>query len=206
MINPNGTEICNGWTIPDGDADVGHLGLDDLCSEFLFEVLQSHPNAVDGEYYITFPSGTELAECDMGSFGGGWTQVFMDDMSPPIQAGLCNKLTAGFGGKLGGYGIISSGSINNPISTRSIPHSEVWVEFDYIPDSWDYSDNGLGPDFGYANLTILQSCMQILIIIHRFMGRFVVGTEVGTEVTTRLYVSSIQSGYYSNFMLTIDRH
>ena len=27
--------------------------------------------------------GMELAECDMGSFGGGWTQVFMDNMSPP---------------------------------------------------------------------------------------------------------------------------
>ena len=156
-INPTAIEVCNG--IDDdcnGDADVGHLGLDELCvANSCSEILQSHPNAVDGEYFIGFPSGIELTECDMGSFGGGWTQVFVDDMSPPDSGwSLQQTYNCGIWGTiLGGYGVISTGSVNNTISTRSIPHAEVWVEFDYIAlDSWDFSgQTGLGPDFAYAN-------------------------------------------------------
>ena len=107
---------------------------------------------------------------------------------------------------LGGYGIISSGSINNSISTRSVPHSEVWVEFDYIAlDSWDYSgQTGLGPDFGYANFNN-TSILYADFDNHTSIYGEVCGWNRGWHGSydSRLYVSSIQSGYYSNFTLTI---
>ena len=129
LINPNGVEICNGLDDDcDGTADIGHLGLDELsvvmilvwifCKVIRVQEMES--------ITLTFQAVLNFAECDMGSFGGGWTQVFMDNMSPPILGGRCSKPTiAVFGVRiLGGYGIISSGSINNSISTRSVPHSK----------------------------------------------------------------------------------
>jgi len=209
-INPTAIEVCNG--IDDdcnGDADVGHLGLDELCvANSCSEILQSHPNAVDGEYFIGFPSGIELTECDMGSFGGGWTQVFVDDMSPPDSGwSLQQTYNCGIWGTiLGGYGVISTGAVDNTISTRSIPHAEVWVEFDYIAlDSWDFSgQTGLGPDFAYANFnntSILYSDFDN----HTSIYGEVCGWNRGWygSYDSRLYVSSIQAGTFTDFDLTI---
>lgn len=209
-INPNAVEICNGIDDDcDGDSDVGHLGLDELCvADSCSEILQVHPNALDGEYYIEFPSGMELTECDMGSFGGGWTQVFVDDMNPPDSGwSLQQTYNCGIWGSiLGGYGIISSGSVDNTISTRSVQHAEVWVEFDYIAlDSWDFSgQTGLGPDFAYANFnntSILYSDFDNHLSIY---GE-VCGWNRGYygSYDSRLYVSSIQAGTFTNFDLTI---
>ncbi len=210
LINPNGIEICNGLDDDcDGTADIGHLGLDELCvADSCLDILQSHPSAGDGEYYIDFPSGIELAECDMGSFGGGWTQVFVDDMSPPDPGWSLQQIyNCGIWGQiLGGYGVISSGSINNSISTRSVPHSEVWVEFDYIAlDSWDYSGiSGLGPDFGYANFNT-TSILYADFDNHTSIYGEVCGWNRGWygSYDSRLYVSSIQSGNYPSFTLTV---
>ena len=52
---------------------------------------------------------------------------------------------------LGGYNVISGGSFDNTISTRGIPHSQVWVEMDYITlDSWDETTSQWGPDIAYV--------------------------------------------------------
>ena len=208
-VNPNAVEVCNGLDDDcDGDADIGHLGLDEMCvADSCLEILQSHPNATDGDYYLNFPSGIELAECDMGSFGGGWTQVFMDDMNPPDPGwSLQTTTVCGIWGQiLGGYGVISGGSINNTISTQDIPHSEVWVEFDYIAlDSWDFSSTGMGPDFGYANFNN-TSILQVDFDNHVSIYGEVCGWNRGYygSFDSRLYVSSIQAGYHSNFLLTI---
>ena len=207
-INPDAVELCNGLDDDcDGDADIGHLGLDEICvAESCLEILESHPNAVDGEYTI---SGLGLAECDMGSFGGGWTQVFMDNMNPPDSGwSLQTTTTCGIWGQiLGGYGVISGGSINNTISTRGVPHSELWVEFDYIAlDSWDFSSTGMGPDFGYANFnstSILQVDFNNHVSIYgQVCGWWRPNYPVGSY-DSRLYVSSIQSGYHPNFTLTV---
>ena len=206
-IHPNAAEVCNGIDDDcDGDADAGHLGLDDVCpADSCLEILQSHPNAVDGEYTI---SGT-LMECDMGSFGGGWTQVFVDDMNPPDSGWSLQTTTiCGIWGQiLGGYGVISGGSINNTISTLGVPHSEVWVEFDYIAlDSWDFSSTGMGPDFGYANFnstSILQVDFNNHVSIYgQVCGWWRPNYPVGSY-DSRLYVSSIQQGFYDDFLLTI---
>lgn len=224
LINPNGVEICNGLDDDcDNSADAGFLGRDLIClADSCADILAAHPNAADGEYMINFPSGVEQTECDMGSFGGGWTQVFMDDMSPPDQGWtLQDTYECGIWGEiLGGYGIISGpnpantnngyyngmGEVENTISTRSIPHTEVWVEFDYIAlDSWDFSGQpGLGPDFGYAyfnNTYILEADFDNHVSIY---GE-VCGWDRGYygSYDSRLYVSRIQYGTFANFTLRI---
>ena len=77
-------------------------------AESCLEILNAHPTASDGQYLINFPAGVELAQCDMGSFGGGWTQVFADDMSPP-DSGWSMQTTSvcgHWGEILGGYKVI----------------------------------------------------------------------------------------------------
>ena len=61
------------------------LVLDELCvaNSCLERFYRATRMLVMQSITLLFRTGTELAECDMGSFGGGWTQVFMDDMSPP---------------------------------------------------------------------------------------------------------------------------
>ena len=210
LVNPAQTEICNGIDDDcDGDFDAGILGMDMTCvAESCLEILNAHPTVGDDEYFIEFPSGIELAQCDMGSFGGGWTQVFVDDMNPPDSGwSLQQTYNCGIWGTiLGGYGIISNGSVNNTISTRSIPHAELWVEFDYIAlDSWDFSgQTGLGPDFAYANFnntSILYSDFDNHLSIY---GE-VCGWNRGYygSYDSRLYVSSIQAGTFTDFDLTI---
>ena len=40
------------------DSDVGHLGLDMTClADSCLEILNEHPNAVDGQYLIKFSIG-----------------------------------------------------------------------------------------------------------------------------------------------------
>ena len=155
-INPSGTEVCNGVDDDcDGSSDAGSLGGDELCvADSCLDILTAHPNSQDALYYISFDSGIEQTECDMGSFGGGWTRVFADNMSPP-DTGWTLQTTSicGIWGEiLGGYNVISGGEFNNTISTRSIPHTELWVEMDYITlDSWDdTNDIQYGPDEAYV--------------------------------------------------------
>ena len=224
-INPNGTEICNGLDDDcDNSADAGHLGMDMICIvDTCLDILNGHPNAVDGQYLLDVPSsGPEWVECDMGSFGGGWTQVFVDDMSPPDSGwSMSDTYDCGIWGEiLGGYGIISGpnatwtsygyyngvGHTQNTISTRSIAHSEVWVEFDYMAlDSWDYSGQpGLGPDYGYATFngaTFLNADFDNHVSIY---GE-VCGWNRGYygSYDSIMYVSTIQTGYYASFTLDI---
>jgi len=91
----------------------------------------------------------------MGSFSGGWTLVFSDDMSPPDsnwtlqQTSICGS----WGEILGGYDVIARGEFSNTISTRGIEHTQLWVEMDYITlDSWDDThDVHDGPDEAYVD-------------------------------------------------------
>ena len=88
-INPLGIEVCNGLDDNcDGIADSGSLGSDAFCAaSSCLEILNSNANAPDGDYFVQFDSGIQQTECDMGSFGGGWTQVYLDQMSPRILGG-----------------------------------------------------------------------------------------------------------------------
>ena len=76
------------------------------------------------------------------------------------------------------------GSINNSISTRSVPIPK--CGWSLITLLWTrgiiQGQAGLGPDFGYANSTPLPFCMLILIITRRFMVKYVDGIAAGTEV------------------------
>ena len=135
-INPDGTEICNGLDDDcDGTSDAGSLGLDTLCAaDSCLDILTAEPNSVDGSFYINFDSGIAQTQCDMGSFGGGWTQVFADNMSPPDSGWtLQTTTTCGIWGEiLGGYNVISGGEFSNTITTKGIAHTETWVEMDYM--------------------------------------------------------------------------
>ena len=127
------------------------------------DIINTHPNAGDDVYLINFSTGSEWTQCDMGSFGGGWTQVFMDDMSPhdsgwtfnrswgynygagPTSICESNNDEKKWGEILGGYDVISGGYVENTIGTRDMEHSEVWIEIDYISlDSWDHASTQWG--------------------------------------------------------------
>ena len=92
LINPDGIEICNGLDDNcDGTADIGHLGLDELCvADSCLDILQ-HPTQQIGEYYINFPSGIEPTEPDMGSFG--WMDTSLYGQGSPRPYGRCSKRT-----------------------------------------------------------------------------------------------------------------
>ena len=201
-VNPNGIEVCNGLDDDcDGDFDAGVLGMDEMCAaDSCLDILQAHPTLGDDEYYIDFSGSVELAECDMGSFGGGWTQVFIDDMSPPDGGwSLQTTTTCGIWGQiLGGYGVIAGGSFENNVSTRGVPHSEVWVEMEYISlDSWD-------GELAYVNLNG-QRVWGIGNNNHTSIFGEVCGWNRGYygSYDSRYYVSSILSGAQSTVNLRV---
>ena len=210
-VNPDANDVCNGIDDDcDGVSDAGHLGWDMTClADSCLEILTAHPDAVDGQYLINFPAGVEFAECDMGSFGGGWTQVFADDMSPP-DSGWTLQTTSEcgqWGEILGGYGVISGGFFENEISTQGIDHTELWVEMDYITlDSWDESTHPTwGPDMAYVlfdnNYIWHTDIDNHLSIYGQVCGWWRPNYPQGSY-DSRHYVSTIENGTFSSFLLT----
>ena len=67
---------------------------------------------------------------------------------------------------LGGYGVISGGYVENTIDTSALPHSEVWIEVDYISlDSWDHASSPygtLGQDEAYVDINGVNVWTKIL--------------------------------------------
>jgi hypothetical protein len=209
LVFPGSTEICNGIDDDcDGDSDAGGLGLDELCAaESCLDILNADSSSADGQYHIDFVSGIELSECDMGSFGGGWTQVFQDDMSPADPGWTLQTTTScGIWGEiLGGYGIISGGSFYNDISTRSVSHTEMWVELDYITlDSWDDTNSSWGPDRAYAQFNG-TSFWDTDIDNHLSIYGEVCGWDRGYygSFDSRHYVSTIETGTFPTARLTV---
>jgi hypothetical protein len=160
----------------------------------------------------------EEVQCDMGSFAGGWTRVFFDDMSPPDPGwSLQVTSTCGIWGEiLGGYGVISGpnyahgGEFNNTISTLGIRHSELWVEMDYITlDSWDDTGDPVhGPDEAYVGFngntqndfiwfTDIDNHLSIYGQVCGWQG-----SQIYTQ-DSRHYVSTIESGYFHDFSLYV---
>ncbi|MEC7987191.1 MAG: putative metal-binding motif-containing protein [Myxococcota bacterium] len=168
----------------------------------------------------------EEMQCDMGSFSGGWTLVFSDDMSPPDSGWTLQEtyICGAWGEILGGYDIISGGEFSNTISTLGIDHTELWVEMDYITlDSWDDTgDIYWGPDEAYVGFNGNTDADYIwftdidnhLSIYGQVCGwgspqegyndeNFV--DQYGSYYThdSRHYVSTIESGYFNEFSLYV---
>ena len=209
-INPQGVEICNGVDDDcNGVSDSGSPGADAFCfANSCLEILTADPGAQDGEYFIEFDSGILQTECDMGSFGGGWTQVFLDQMSPPDPGWtLQTTSSCGIWGQiLGGYNVISGGSFDNEISTRGIPHTELWVEMDYITlDSWDDTNSAWGPDMAYVQFNgsniWYTDIDNHLSIYGEVCGWYRPNYPEGSY-DSRHYVSTIEAGSFSSFTLT----
>lgn len=201
-IYPNALERCNGLDDDcDGDVDAGMLGEDEICvADSCLDILSANASAEDGEYFINFPTGIESTQCDMGSFGGGWTLVFLDEMNPPDMGwSYRNTYNCGIWGSiLGGYGLLSGpnatvGMTQNTISTRSIPHAQVWVELDYITlDSWD-------GETAYVRLNgnniWSQPTNNHTSIYGQVCGWYRPTYPIGS-LDSRHYVSSIVNGYF----------
>ena len=111
------------------------------AAESCLAILEDGSSTGDGTYYVDFDGSATAATCDMSSDGGGWTLIFADDFESSVDSGwdLSSTYDCGsFGRLLGGYGIISGGTINNTVTTYSIPHSEGWMLLEYAAlDSWD---------------------------------------------------------------------
>lgn len=202
LIFPNSQERCNGLDDDcDGTVDAGGLGLDELCAaDSCLDILNADATSADGFYYIDFVSGIELAECDMGSFGGGWTQVFLDDMDPPDSGwSFQSTYNCGIWGRiLGGYNLLAGGSINNTVGLRSVPHTEVWVEMDYITlDSWDgelaYVDVNGSRIWGQGQNNHESIYGEVCGWNRGYYGSF----------DSRHYVSTILSGTFSSIQLVV---
>ena len=126
--------------------------------------------------------------------------MFQDDMSPPDGGwSLQTTTTCGIWGQiLGGYGVIAGGSFENNVSTRGVPHSEVWVEMEYISlDSWD-------GELAYVNLNG-QRVWGIGNNNHTSIFGEVCGWNRGYygSYDSRYYVSSILSGAQSTVNLRV---
>ncbi|MEC7985360.1 MAG: putative metal-binding motif-containing protein, partial [Myxococcota bacterium] len=210
-IHPGSIETCNGLDDDcDGSSDAGALGGDAICvADSCLDILTENPTSPDGLYFVSFDTGIEEAECDMGSFGGGWTRVFADDMSPP-DTGWTMQTTSicGIWGEiLGGYGVISGGSFENDISTRSIPHSELWVEMDYITlDSWDDTNSRWGPDMAFVqfnNAYIWHTDIDNHLSIYGQVCGWWRPNYPQGSYDSRHYVSTIESGSFPTFNLTV---
>ena len=154
----------------------------------------------------------------MGSFSGGWTLVFSDDMSPPDPNWTLQQTSScgSWGEILGGYGVISGpnhangGEISNVISTRGIQHTELWVEMDYITlDSWDdVNDPVHGPDMAYVGFngnseadyfwhTDVDNHLSIYGQVCGWQG-----SQIYTQ-DSRHYVSTIETGFFNEISLYV---
>lgn len=138
----NSPEICDLQDNDcDGVTDNGVIGSGSACpAESCLDILQDHA-AASGTYYVEFNGVATAATCDMVTDGGGWTLIFSDNFEASANAGWSMSSRYSCGGwstMLGGYCNIAGGSVAINISTYSIPHSESWINLNYIAlDSWD---------------------------------------------------------------------
>jgi len=145
------TALIEFYTTLNQDANDESFGVDNVCvwvnraGDYIdcYDAL-SQGETVDGNYTID-PDGVGgnapfTVYCDIT--GGGWTEVFCDDMSTSLDSGWSPQTTTscgGFGTILGGYDTTGVGAtISNTIDLLGITHNEIRTEFDWIKiDSWD---------------------------------------------------------------------
>ena len=137
---PPGT-VDNDWDCDDTSASV-YPGSAATCPwSSCLDLLTDGIASTDGSYWIDFAGTATETECDMTTDGGGWTLIFDDNFDSGADSRWSTTSTSscgGWGTILGGYGIISGGSMSIALSTYAIVHTQTWVEIEYIAlDSWD---------------------------------------------------------------------
>ena len=133
--------VDNDWDCDDSDAAI-YPGADVTCPwPSCLDLLNDGIVSVSGDHWIDFAGVSTLAECDMDHDGGGWTLMLEDTFTTSASPGWSTTTTYGcgvWGTILGGYGVISGGSMDIDVSTHAISHTEAWVLLSYIAlDSWD---------------------------------------------------------------------
>ncbi len=142
-VHPGATELCNLTDDDcDGTIDDGVMGSATACpADSCLDILADQPSSSSGIFYVDFDGVSTATTCDMVTDGGGWTLIFEDDFESTPDPGWSMGTTSTCGGWstiLGGYGVMAGGEIDILIDIYGVPHSEAWVELEYMAiDSWD---------------------------------------------------------------------
>lgn len=131
----------NAWDCNDANAAI-YPGSDISCPwPSCLDLLADNIATTSGNYWIDFDGTPTQTECDQTTDSGGWTLVYAEDFESAADPGwnISGRYACGiWSTMLGGYNIMSGGSLTNTLSTYAISHTEAWVQLDYAKlDSWD---------------------------------------------------------------------